>query len=225
MVPARLGKGQGAKEIGHNLARVRPKFGHNLVPERQQIGHGLEREWFTARTTTFVRERPIFGHNPACERNEIWAQCCGRSMKTWAQICKHRTVHQLSENTKTEMICENKNCLFSIRAGRNVNRAGCTGVRAGRKTVGAGRSALGNTPSWNTVGGFRSLLPVLQKMVKLGTPKQAKHAIRCIDSLVPNKSAIYQQIFEVSSRRRKNCPFRRCAVFRLHGELVLVSSC
>ena len=25
-VPARLGKGQGEKEIGHNLARERPKF-------------------------------------------------------------------------------------------------------------------------------------------------------------------------------------------------------
>ena len=40
-VPARLGKGQGAKEIGHNLAREQPKFGHNLV---RKIGHGLERE-------------------------------------------------------------------------------------------------------------------------------------------------------------------------------------
>ena len=30
-VPARLGKGQGAKEIGHNLACERPKFGHNLL--------------------------------------------------------------------------------------------------------------------------------------------------------------------------------------------------
>ena len=31
-LPARLGKGQGAKEIGHNLARE-PKFGHNLERE------------------------------------------------------------------------------------------------------------------------------------------------------------------------------------------------
>ena len=62
-----LGKGQGAKEIGHNLARERPKF----------------------------------GHNPACKRNEICAQFCGRSMKTWAQICKHCT---MSENTETEII-------------------------------------------------------------------------------------------------------------------------
>ena len=43
-VPARLGKGQGAKEIGHNLAREQPKFGHNLVRERHIIGHSLEHE-------------------------------------------------------------------------------------------------------------------------------------------------------------------------------------
>ena len=47
-VPARLGKGQHAKEIGHNLARERPKFGHNLVRKRHKIGH------------TFTRERPKF---------------------------------------------------------------------------------------------------------------------------------------------------------------------
>ena len=48
-VPARLGKGQGAKEIGHNLAREQPKFGHNLVRKRHKIGH------------TFTRERPKCG--------------------------------------------------------------------------------------------------------------------------------------------------------------------
>ena len=42
--PARLGKWQGAKEIGHNLAREQPKFEHNLVRERHIIGHSLERE-------------------------------------------------------------------------------------------------------------------------------------------------------------------------------------
>ena len=47
-VPARLAKGQGAQETGHNLAHECPKF----------------------------------GHNPACERNKIWAQFCGRFMKT-----------------------------------------------------------------------------------------------------------------------------------------------
>ena len=43
-VPARLGKGQSAKEIGHNLVRERKKFGHNLVRKRHNIGHSLERE-------------------------------------------------------------------------------------------------------------------------------------------------------------------------------------
>ena len=43
-VPARLGKGQGAKEIGHDLARKRPKFGHNLVRKRHKIGHTFTRE-------------------------------------------------------------------------------------------------------------------------------------------------------------------------------------
>ena len=33
-VPARLGKGQDAKEIGHNLAREKTKFGHNLVRKK-----------------------------------------------------------------------------------------------------------------------------------------------------------------------------------------------
>ena len=43
-VLARLGKGQGAKEIGHNLAREQPKFGHNLVCKRHKIGHTFTRE-------------------------------------------------------------------------------------------------------------------------------------------------------------------------------------
>ena len=45
-VPARLGKGQGAKEIGHNLAHKQPKFEHNLVRKRYK---------------SFTRERPKFG--------------------------------------------------------------------------------------------------------------------------------------------------------------------
>ena len=44
-VPARLGKGQGAKEIGHNLAREQPKFGHNLVCKRHKIGHTFSVLW------------------------------------------------------------------------------------------------------------------------------------------------------------------------------------
>ena len=65
-VPAGLGKGQGAKETGKNLARERPKF----------------------------------GHSPARERNEVRAQFCGRSMKTWAQICKQK--HFYSGCLKTQ---------------------------------------------------------------------------------------------------------------------------
>ena len=33
-VPSRLGKGQGAKEIGHNLVRKRHKIGHSLECDR-----------------------------------------------------------------------------------------------------------------------------------------------------------------------------------------------
>ena len=117
-VPARLGKGQGAKEIGHNLAREKPKFGHNLVSERHKIGHSLEREW------------PKFSRNPAHERNEVWAQFCGRSMKTWAQICKHFTsiFTSLSENTKQQLHFVNNIFFFFSNSGRALYN------RAGRKT-------------------------------------------------------------------------------------------
>ncbi|CAH1778266.1 unnamed protein product [Owenia fusiformis] len=43
---------------------------------------------------------------------------------------------------------------------------------------------------------FSSLLPVLQSVIKIGTPKQAKHAVKCIEVLCTNKSAIYEQVFE-----------------------------
>ena len=134
-VPAKLGNGQGAKEIGHNLAREQPKFGHNLVRKRHKIGHSLER------LTTFTRERPKFGHNPACEPNEVWVQFCGRSMKTWAQICKYFCIGCLTTQKQQLHFVKKKNCF--IREGRCVDRAMC-------KTVRAGRSALGNIPSWNT---------------------------------------------------------------------------
>ena len=63
-----------------------------------------------------------------------------------AQICKHCTVHELSENTKTEMICKKEKNNFVF----NSSRALCKGVRAGRKTVRAARGTLRNMPSWNT---------------------------------------------------------------------------
>ena len=110
-VPATLEKEQAAKEIGHHLAHERPKFGHNLVRKRQQIEHSLERER-PNRAQFYVQTHNKFGHNPAQERNKMRAQFCGRSMKTWTQICKHCTVHQLSENTKTEIKCKIFNFIF-----------------------------------------------------------------------------------------------------------------
>ena len=47
VIPAGLGRWQVAKEIGHNLARERPKFGHNLV--RGRPTHNLAQ--FRARMT------------------------------------------------------------------------------------------------------------------------------------------------------------------------------
>ena len=76
------------------------------------------------------------------DQNSVTIQCvnetrsfCGRSMKTWAQICKHFYV----------------GWFFLIQARRCVNWAGHKPVKAGHKPVRAGRSALGNMPSWNTV--------------------------------------------------------------------------
>ena len=133
-VPARLGKGQGAKEIRHNLACERQKFGQNLVLKWQKIGHSLE------------HERPKSGHNSTRERNEIWAQFCGRSMKARAQICKQFTVHRLPEGAKRAIICRN---FFIIWAQHYVHQAGRTGARAGRST-------LRNMPSWNTGLGWHA---------------------------------------------------------------------
>ena len=133
-VPARLGKGRGAKEIGRNLARERPKFGHNLACERYKIGHSLE------------REQAKFGHNPVRERIEIWAQFCGRSMKTWAQFCKQFTVHRLSENTKTAIIYVKKkgNCYFCIQ----FSPESCSSRRSSCSTAASTRSALPTATRW-----------------------------------------------------------------------------
>ena len=127
--PTRLGKGQGVQEIGHNLARERPKFGHILVRKRQKIGHSLERE------RPFTRERPKFKHTPTREGHKIWAQFCGRSMKTCAQICKHCTVHQLSENTKIKMLCKKK-----ISSSRVLCKSGRAQGSLGRAQDSKGRA-------------------------------------------------------------------------------------
>ncbi|KAL3879117.1 hypothetical protein ACJMK2_031429 [Sinanodonta woodiana] len=43
---------------------------------------------------------------------------------------------------------------------------------------------------------YSSLLPVLQSLAKIGTPKQSKHAIRCINAVAQNKEAILSHVFE-----------------------------
>ena len=119
-VPARLGKGQGAKEIWHNLACERPKF----VPDF--VSFARMTKW-----STLTHERPKFGHNPTREWNEVLAQFCGQLMKTWVQICKQLQafLYRLFENTKTAItFCKKKKKIeknnliffffFLIRAGR-----------------------------------------------------------------------------------------------------------
>ena len=77
-VPARLGKGQGAKEIGHNLARERLQFEHNPARERNKI-------WAQF-----------------CGRSmKTWAQICkhctvhqlSENTKTEIILCKKNTVY------------------------------------------------------------------------------------------------------------------------------------
>ena len=126
------------------------------VPARLGNGHGAKKNGHNP-----ARERPKVGHSIVSERNEIWAQFCGRSIKTWAQIYKQFAVHPLSENenAKTAVICKKGGHfyilflvtnLMTVRAGCYVNRAGRKGVRAGHKPVMAGRSTLRNMPRWNT---------------------------------------------------------------------------
>ncbi|KAH3839436.1 hypothetical protein DPMN_112867, partial [Dreissena polymorpha] len=43
---------------------------------------------------------------------------------------------------------------------------------------------------------FAKLLPELQKNAKMGNPKQAKHAVRCINKIVNNREAVLSQVFE-----------------------------
>ena len=121
-VPAWLGKGQGAKEIGHNLARVRPKFGHNLVRKRHQIGRSLEREWPILRmnsvTIQLTRTKRGLG-------TILWA--IDENMGTNLQAFY---IGSQTQKQKLHFVFKKK-----FRVGRCVSRAG-------RKTVLAGRSAL-----------------------------------------------------------------------------------
>ena len=77
------------------------------------------------------------------------AQFRVRSMKTWAQICKHKHFYISCLKTQWQ--------LHFVNGGKKkinnfcLNNSGRALVnRAGRKPLRAGRSALRNMPSWNT---------------------------------------------------------------------------
>ena len=105
-VPARLGKWQGAIDIGHNLACERPKFGHNLARKRQnwaQISkqftvHRLSENTKTGITCNFFFSKSSRRYVNRAGRKGVQAGC------------------------KT------------VRAGRKTVRAGRKTVRAGRST-------------------------------------------------------------------------------------------
>ena len=109
-VPARLGKGQGARE--------QPKFGHNLVHAQHIIGHSLEREW------------PKFGRNPAR----------GLGTVLWAIDENMGTNLQAFYNNFYTPVWRHKNSnyifFFFLNLGRAVyNRAGRKTVRVGRSAL------------------------------------------------------------------------------------------
>jgi sister-chromatid-cohesion protein PDS5 len=41
----------------------------------------------------------------------------------------------------------------------------------------------------------RALLPVLQKIVKIGTPRQAKHGVRCLHAICQSPAKVLDSIF------------------------------
>ena len=41
-------------------------------------------------------------------------------------------------------------------------------------------------------------MSILQHTAKIGNPKQAKHALRCINKIAKNKATVLSQVFEVS---------------------------
>ena len=52
---------------------------------------------------------------------------------------------------------------------------------------------------------YRSLIPILQKLVKIGSPKHAKHAVKCIRTVCKNSASIFKQIFTVSETAAAAC--------------------
>ena len=46
----------------------------------------------------------------------------------------------------------------------------------------------------------RTLIPVLTKLLKIGSPRQMKHGIRCIERICPDYPTIFQLVFDVRFR-------------------------
>ena len=44
---------------------------------------------------------------------------------------------------------------------------------------------------------YRTLIPVLTKLVKIGSPRQTKHSIRCIQKICKSYTEIFETVFEV----------------------------
>ena len=108
-VPAGLAKRQGAKEIGHNVARERPKFRHNLARKRNEI-------WAQF-----------------CGRSmKTWTQICKYCVLFTSCL---KTQKQKLYVQKNKIIFSIRAGRYVNRAGRQGVRAGRKTVRAGRSTL------------------------------------------------------------------------------------------
>ena len=117
-VPARFGKGQGAKEIGHNLVRKRQKIGHILESERPSWAHFYA--WMTKiQAQSSTQTKQDLG-------TILWA------------IDDNMGPNQLSENTKTEIICIF--VFFALNSGRALCKSGRAQGSSGRVRDSAGRA-------------------------------------------------------------------------------------
>jgi len=66
------------------------------------------------------------------------------------------------------------------------------------------------------------LLQCLQSMAKIGSPRQAKHAVRCIANMFDNKEELFDQIAEVSvsARAGRLTPVHVCLCAHALCELI-----
>ena len=115
-VPARFGKGRGAKEIGRNLvSRERPEFGHSLEREWPSRAHFYA--WTTKiRSQSGTRMKRGLG-------TILWAidENTGTNLQAFY---KHFYIGCLKTQKQQLHFVKKKISIFFIRAGHYVNRAG-----------------------------------------------------------------------------------------------------